>query len=356
MFSVRLIGEFSVWEGAEELPPAPNRTVATLLLGLLANGDAWMSRQEVAKRLYPESDSAHAMVAVRQTLSRIKQWLGQDLIEDRQNCLRLTPGMCEADWDSIGGGLIAPGLNHPWAEAVRRERQTRADEPSDALHDNFARTVESAAKVDSDAARGILVGGFDLVSCLEPQVASRLLGLTEPKHRGVPFAFEHSELRGMLYYNLGAVRLAFRAQMRSFRMASQQKSQAKMARAASWAMFTEIESGSMNAAGAWMERASSFNRVSSMRVLLANAHATFLWNSHRLSEALKVMIGANSHLESVDRAQTVHYWANLALLAAEAGDIGLSNEAQRVAQSRIVPSLDHNFSSTLELSRGDTCF
>jgi hypothetical protein len=315
-----------------------------------------MSRQEIARRLYPESDSSHGLVAVRQTLLRLKGWLGTQVLEEQRGCLRLVEALFEADWtltnirDTIER-LIAPGLNHPWVEVIRLERQRQVGEPSNSLHQEFTRTVETVAEADRDAARCILAGGHEILKSLELPVASRLLGLTEPKHRWDPCAFEHSEMRGQLYYHLGAVKMACKAQARSFRLAGQQRSQSKMARAAALTMFAELESGSMDEAWGWMVRVSTFNRVSSLNLLLVNAHAAFLWNSNRVGEAIEAMIKARATIHSVDRAQTVHYWSNLALLAAEAGNTPLAFEAEGQATSRMVPQLDYNFASTLSLAR-----
>ena len=344
-FAVRLAGEFTVWDEGGERSPAPDRTVATLLIGLLAVGDDWTPRAEVVRRLYPASDADRGGNALRQALFRLRAWLGPEVVEARSGCLRLVPDRFAVEWPAEN---LAPGLDHPWVETIRNEHRTAAPSSPPTHFRDFARAVESAAAVDRDAARGILLGGAALVANMPPEAALRLVGLTRPVHRGEPQAFEHLELKGRLHLQAFALDSAGGTYARAFRLATHQKSAAKAARAAAMLMFVAIESGDMAEAATWLDRCAALSRTAAAKPLLDNARACYLWNANRMDEALLLVKRTAPATDAADRAQWLHYWVNVAALAADSGAVETQFEAEREARRLAVPSLDVAHLRTLE--------
>ena len=345
-FTVGLVGEFSVRANGAELQPPPDRTVAVLLLGLLDGADRWVSRSQVAGLLYPEVSTPAALNALRQTLFRFRKWLGPEVVQSQNNSIRLAPGLCEATWedlDSLTGSTlagIAPGLQHPWADAIRARRAKPRPDSAKTLHADFVRAVASAAGVDKDAARKILIGGSEIAVNLRSEEAAWLLGLTQPTDRRNPLAYEHLALRGFLHAKSGALRLSTEAYVKAYRLACHQRVQSKMAQAAAMAMFMFIECGDMGEAAIWLDRFTVTDRTAPVRLLLANARAAYLWNLNRVQEAAEIMTAAIPLVQAADRAQSVHFWTNLSVLAAEAADVEMQVHADEAARTLAVPAID----------------
>ena len=329
-----------------EMPPAPDRAVATLLLGLMATEGRWISRAEAARRLYPDSDPAAARNALRQALYRLRRWLGREVTESRSGGLRLIPEVAsfvgETAWD---GGM--PWPDHPWADEIR---DACGPSPSLSHFEDLARAVESAAEVDRDAARRILVGGSALVLNMAGDAAGRLMALTRPEDDRAPLAFEHLDLWGNLRLDAFAFVEAEEAYRRAYRIALGRRNVAKAIRAASMSAFVRIEAGDMAKAAVWLDRCEGADGGEASAILLANARAALLWNSGRVAEALESMRRAIPLPDDSRAPHRLHYWTNLAALASEAGDPELAIRADEAARRIVSPSVHLTSLFTLEFA------
>src|ERR1022692_2214141 len=132
-FKVGLRSEFSLWADGQELSVAPNRSVAVLLVGLLDKEECWTSRADLSRLLYPESDTVCALNALRQTLFRLRKWLGEDVTEERFGGIRLIPGVMTSSWpvaritQAMAPEDLAPGRDRPWIDAIRLERRAQRE-------------------------------------------------------------------------------------------------------------------------------------------------------------------------------------------------------------------------------------
>lgn len=355
-WQAKLGGRITVISNGIELGPPENKTVAVLLIGLLSRGADWSSREELARLLYPESDPSSRRAALRQTLFRLRRWLGESALEEVQDRIRLAHGawsydLVMADGEVAPTPMIAPGLAHPWVEALRLKWVPPSTTVEEDYAANFAVAVQTVASKDPDTARSILVGGANLASCLSVDTVGLLLGLTQPKDRRDPFAFEHIEMRCVLYERLGHLREAKAEQIRAYRLASQQRRHDNVIRAGAMLLFLETEDGQMGEAAAWVDYLQNSLNADTKSLFFCNARAAYLWNMHRLDEAVAQMGQAIPRVLSADRATKLHFWTNYAALSAEAGCMELGRDTLMEARSLAVPGLDVLQLTTLDFAQ-----
>jgi hypothetical protein len=351
----KLGGQTTVLSDGVEIGPPENKSVAVLLVGLLSRGPNWSSREELAGRLYPESDLGTRRASLRQSLFRMRKWLGAAALEEARDQVRLAAGswtydLLLANDERASAHMIAPGLIHPWIEELRAEwAPTPAGAPDDGVA-SFAAAVQAAARKDPDTGRRLLVGGALLTDSLSVDLFGTLLGLTQPKDRRDPLAFEHLDLRRSLYQRLGCMREAKAAQLRAYRLASQQRHAAHMISAGAIMLFLEVEDGQLGEAAAWVDYLQNVRNADTKSLLFCNAKAAYLWNMNRLDEAVAQMSQAIRRIPSADRATRLHFWTNFSVLCAEAGRADLGLDALAEARSLAIPGLDIASLLTLNLA------
>jgi tetratricopeptide (TPR) repeat protein len=312
---------------------------------LLFRGTNWSGRNELADLLYPNSDASVRRSSLRQSLLRLKRWLGNEAIEEVQGRIRLaenkwTYDCLLANGEAAPSPMIAPGISHPWIEAVRNELAPIAEPMLADEVESFARAVEETASVDADTARSLLVGGTNLTACLPPDRLGHLLRLTQPKDRRDPLTIDHIELKVGLYDRLGCYRDAKEAQARAYRLASQQHIRDRMIRAGAMMLFYEIEDGQMGEASAWIDHLEQTLKADTRSLLFCNAKAAFLWNMNRLDDAIIQMRQAIRRIPSTDRLTKLHFYTNLTVLYAEARKLDLVDESLAEARSLVIDRLD----------------
>lgn len=147
--------------GADALLAQP-RSTALLVYLVLAQPRDYVSRDTLCLLFWPESDEEHARGALSQALSRIRRYVGPDILESRgKNEVRIAPGSVACDilafeeavaagdhrtaLDLCGGPFLAgfhaphaPGFEE-WAE-IERERLRRL--AVEAARDHARRLIE----------------------------------------------------------------------------------------------------------------------------------------------------------------------------------------------------------------------
>lgn len=350
-------GEFTVEiEGVQQRPP-PNRSVATLLLLLVNESGAWCSRQAVGEMLYPLLAPAKRAGAVRQAIFRLRAWLPTIGLQTEGRQLRLSD-----TWEmsiEMGGGRtatglqIAPDLSHPYVDALRMRLASPTEDASEGPERKLFDTVRSIALTDVEVARQILCSAPQF-ACLLPQSdLTWLLGLTRPQTRGATMACEHEELTAGLHVWMGQLRRARNSYLKAFRIASQIRDPAAIARTSSLVMFTLIELGEMEEAGQWLATLMASDRADSMRLLVLNAKAAFFWNNNQLDEALATMRSARSSVKRATRTEQAHYFSNLAVLEAESGLIDTATQTIAQGEALIQGPQDRGFKFNLLLARAE---
>jgi tetratricopeptide (TPR) repeat protein len=351
----KLGGQFTIFADGVDLGPPENRTVGVLLIGLLSRDPNWSSREELSQLLYPESDPVARRSALRQSLFRLRRLLGTDALEETRDRVRLAESCWTYDFllesgKKASAPMIAPGLTHPWIEAVRLEWAPPTSTTQSQGAADFAAAVQSVARDDPDTARRLLVGGALLTDGLSLDTFGTLLGLTEPKDRRDPLVFEHIQMRRSLYERLGCYTEAKAAQTRAYRLAVQQRHAGHMVSAGALVLFMEIEDGQLGEAAAWVDYLQNALNADTRSLLFCNARAAYLWNMNRLDEAVAQMSQAIRRIPSTDRATRLHFYTNYSVLCAEAGMVELGLDAQAEARALVIPGLDVFQLMTLDLA------
>ncbi len=344
---IEIYDTFTLYREGEEMPPPPDRTVEALLFGLIFQESRWMSRIEIARKLYPTSDDHVAQNALRQSIYRLRQWLGQDVIESKGRLLRLIPQGVLINWpvtnpadiERVDPARIAPWLSHPWANSLRNgltplPAQKRLD-----VEKHLSRAVESALIHDQVAARRILHGGLDVFETLPIAELGRLLRLTQPRTSSDPLAYEHLHCWGEYFGVTGAMLPALDSHKQAFQVAQNLKLRSKSVLSACGVVFAALEIGDTELAKVWLERAKNKCKSSVTLVTVAIAEAAYLWNINCMHEALTTMQEVEPAAVDVERKLSVHYWLNLGVLAAESGDCEASISARAAADKLIISEI-----------------
>ncbi|HWD41587.1 MAG TPA: hypothetical protein VG944_22280 [Fimbriimonas sp.] len=351
---VQLLGTLRVLRDGLDLGPYPNRTSAVLLVGLLSRIDSWMSREEIVQLLYPGQDSATARIALRQSLRRLRGWLGPDSVEIEGSCVRLAPQAWKAELPDPGTGYrIAPDLEHPWMDAIRgswrRLAEGAAMEPP---AKPFQTLVEESSLVSRDLGRSLLIGGAQLTEALLPSVVDHLLEITRPRDRRDYLACEYLEFAARVQMRTARFTDFMNTAARAHRVAVHRRDTSAMARTYAYLLFSSLEAGNLAAARDLIAMAGSPKRPTSSQLLCDTAEAAYHWNCNRLESALAIMQRSDHALEGADRLWQVQYWRNLAVLSAEADAVPLSEEAERQCRQIHLPEVEVNVGLTLDIAKG----
>ena len=346
-------GRIEIWRDGKQMPDPPNRSVAVLLIGLIERGESWSGRDELAQRMYPGESQNKANAALRQSITRIRRWLGNDVIESGDARVRLKDSweldLNFAHGEPATGQRIAPGIRHPWLEEMRLQWSPAPAIPEVRFSQAFAEAVEELSKVDPDTARSTLVGGAALLGILPTTTVARLLGLTHPTDRRDPFSFEQIELETLLLTRMGDLAGAMAAGLRAFRMATHQRSMSLIDRGIAGMLFASIEAGQMSEAKGWLDRIPETERIGKTRLLLSNARAAYAWNQIQFDEALELMKRAERFVTAAERAERLHFWSNYFVLAAEAGRQDQAQECEQRVRELIRCQIDLAACHCLEL-------
>lgn len=356
---LRLGGRYEVRRGNDDLGSPPTQCTATLLAVLALRGEAWTGREECAARLYPDSPQAGALNALRQTLFRLRRWLGPGAIESEEHRLRIAPGAVRVDVHlpdgrEAAGALIAPGIAHPWLEALReRSNGAEVGEEGPGPVAAYLTAVEEVSAVDLDAARCLLVGGREMAQRVDPGRMLELVRRTRPHRRADVCAVEHAELQGELLYRTLALSEAEQAFRRAVRLATHHGDREAVCRTEAMLGFVLLESGRLEDARNVAALLPHPRRGAAGQLMGTSLAAELLWSEGRLSEALKTLEGARPFVESQGRHAKLCYWCNLAVLAAEVGHLEKVQEGRERAAALSNPFVDHWASLMLGLAEGE---
>ena len=115
--SLKIGADLEVRLGGKPLAPAPNRSVAALLVGLADRNGEPISRDEAASRLYRESSRSDARNALRMTLIRLSSWIGSQYVQKDRDRITLL-GRWELT-SAEGRQTYGAGIrSHPWVSEI----------------------------------------------------------------------------------------------------------------------------------------------------------------------------------------------------------------------------------------------
>lgn len=344
-YTLDLAGAFCVSRGNIELGNPPTRLTAVLLLCLASRNDSWSGRDELAQRLYPDQDGHKSTAALRQSISRLKSWLGAAALQIEPTRIRLAPNF----WTIVSLGtegkvlpasLIAPGLNHPWVDELRTS-WTRPESRTLPINNGpFTEAVRQAAALDVGAARSLFHGGEVFFDSLSATDFSELVSITRPMDPSEPLAEEHIYTEALLCQRYPTMAQSLKLLARAYRLAKKKGNAKVMLRSQSMYLFCLIESGAMIDAAECLSHLDGLSQRQDLTLLQMNAKAAYYWNANQYEPALETMLSQVDEADRYDRRQQLHFWTNLTVLAAEANDIGLSEQAEQNARQVLLPGFD----------------
>ncbi len=354
-FVVRLGGRFSVLRDGEILPPPPTQSCGVMLLGLLSSGDAWLGRDSTARKLYPRSNPQAARTALRQTLRRSRSWLGKDAIEADLGHLRLCGSwsidLGLADLAKAEGAQIAPGLDHPWVEEVRRHWSPKKGDLA-ARDRSFVDAVCATARCDVDNARALLLGGSSFLWQLPVSDVAGMLDLTRPIHARVPSYSGYLEVKGLFEMYSCSFDAAVKDLIRAHQVEVKDGQRKNARRIAQSLLFCLLDGGRMEEARQWRLRLLQDYRFDLRSTIAVSAEA---WNRADRGEALEIMRQGESFAPFASRHDRLHFLTNFAILAAESRETALSNELADRCRAEGLSELDNRWNQALSYSQAIQC-
>lgn len=268
---------------------------------------------------------------MRQCLSRLRKWLGADALRESNGAV-----MVRGDWRvdlSIASGEavepedIAPELDHPAVDEIRERWARPAGGTSNAVTTLVA-TLHSVSTADPITGRSLLVAGQSILWDAGAKDVTELLNRLRPASRREPLTVDFLEFRGIVR----SLRCRFDGALACLQGAYQLAKETKVAdadRVAASALFVAVEAGLADEAIRWN---SLVSRPANQLAYSALAAASYAWNQADYPTALNILRSANRLMADTDRASQLHYWSNLAVLAAEAGELTLAEEAADVCR------------------------
>ena len=338
--------------GGSALPAPPARRCTVLLTYLAERYPNWTSRKEIGEAIHPDSTSSKRQGSVRQTLSRLRSWLPDNSIEFEQKNVRLTKPWRLLLGDAEGL-MIAPGLDHPWMDEFRLRHSSEPKAQPQGSERLLFETIASLSKTNPEVARNLLCAAPEIALMLPRSELAWVIGVTKPRSRSEPNAAEHDLLIGESHLAVADIKEAIHSYLRAYKTAVNHRNVTNMARASAQVMFAFLESGDMDSATEWLERLTKADREQSMRLLVLNAKAAFFWNSHLVPEALATLRSAERYATGASRVEKLHYYANLAVLEAEAGDQEAANETIETARAMITDPSHRGFRWNLMIAEAE---
>lgn len=354
-FVVRVGGRFSVLRDGEHLPPPPTQSCGVMLLGLLSSGEAWLDRDSTARKLYPRSNPQAARTALRQTLRRSRSWLGEEAIESDLGHLRLcgtwSIDLGLNDLAKAEGAQIAPGLDHPWVEEIRRDWSPGKGDLA-ARDRSFVDAVCATAKCDVDNARALLLGGSSFLWQLPVADVAGMLDLTRPINSRSPSYSGYLEIRGLFEMYSCSFDSAVKDLIRAHQAELKDGQRKNARRIAQSLLFCLLDGGRMEEARQWRLRLLQDYRADLRSTIAIAAEA---WNRADRGEALEIMREGDSLAPVASRHDRLHFLTNFSILAAEKKEVALSKELADRCHCEGLSELDTRWNLALSYARAIQC-
>lgn len=325
-------GEFLVLRNGDSVGRPPAESVAVLLLALLGDHPDWSDRARLAKDMYPGSEITASQAAFRVALCRLRDWIGEDAIESAPGRIRLA-GEWSVDRSLTNGEMasgcrIAPGINHPIAEEVRRLWSGHQEIVHSDIAESFINSVTSAAATDPDFARSLLVSGFALIESIQSDVVRSLLTITRPKRSEDPFVPEYLDILAIQSIREGDFQTGNACLARGYKLAMRTSNRQAAMRLGYRSVYALIESGFFDEAAEMLAKVEALQRANEYLVENANARATLAWNANKFELAQEQMAQVAKSIDSATRFERLHFLSNYAVFTSELGNWTLTRELQ----------------------------
>lgn len=309
-----------------------------LLCGLANRGQAWSSREEVAKKLYPGSDRERRANALRQCIFRLRQWLGDSILQTEGDRIRLYPGKFSIDLSFEDGteanpGQIAPGLHHDWIDEIRLAKGPRSEEARIPLMKGFTDSVRQIASYDPDAARGLFVSAANLSDHFSLEDWILITSAVRPSSDSDPHAADYYAMGAWMVYKNGLFDEAIRQANLALHCKPSRKTAISMATMLFYAAIERCdERGGVDA-----RRLLNDLRWNDGQDAIGMC---LFWNSGESHEAIAARNRMMASAHKFSRTEKLHFWLNAAYFSADVGDVSASDDALTEASSLITEQSD----------------
>lgn len=323
MYEVSLSPRLEVKRNGAPVGAPPTKSVGELVRLLATTFPRATERKAAALRLYAGSTDAKALNALRQTVHRLRVWLGPDALT--------------ADYRYIGLATDRWVVNRTDSPTEPPEAQVP---PGEAVAASFRDLLINLAGLDPEEARAMLSNGRVILDSLPIGVLIGLLKQTAPHSARDHFAYEHLAATARYHHRTCQFSKSLSAHQRVFRFAEQNRRYSLGSLAASWILFNLVEMGDMASAMDWLPTVVGSDRTNAGKLFAANARACFMWNGMDLEGAGEQFGRASRLIHLASRTDQAHYWSNYAVFLAEAGMFGEAPNAIAKAWDLIIPGLD----------------
>jgi hypothetical protein len=324
--------------------------VASLFLGLLHDAPNWSDRPDLARRL-SASDGAF-----RLALHRLRDWLGSDCVEGQTRRVRLADAwqldLALASGEPATGTMIAPGIHNPLVDDLRRRWSPTPMEQEVATAHAFRESVTTAAQLDPDMARGLLVAGARITDVMPTADVAQLLSATRPRNREAPYFAEYCCLNGLLLSRQGAIPQAITVFEKGFRQATRNRARSLAANLSYLIAYALVEAGDFARASYWVGCLDALRRPSELILEAANTKAVLAWNANDQRTAASLMEGVLPDLARASHLERLRFYGNYAVLQSELGELNLAQELLARGMEEASPELDRVFWSIRDLLVG----
>lgn len=328
--------------------PYPTKATAELLLILAASAPKLVHRAELASKIHPSLDQGRASNALRQTLFRLRKWLGADLVVSRKGYLGL-----------VGGWHVEPAVAEPSASFATSMEPTQSwvdfspAPPGSANPSALYQLVMSLAAQDADVAREILVSASTLLeSCRFTQV-QEMFRACKPQRASSPRASEYYILRSQQNIRSCQMATGVKDAETAYQIARHNNRRTLLAQCLSNCLFACLEAARMEESTFWLQRLHDFQSVISTRLLTINAEFAYHWNSGNIHQAVKAMGRGLAQMNTANRRSQLHFFSNASVFCAEIGEIGQAIQFLDSAKGLLMPTLDALFSLTILLAEAE---
>lgn len=329
----------------QEVGVAPNERVAALAMLIGQRAGDCVPRRALARQIHPSSEVSDPMGALRQTLLRLRNWLGRDVLAADAKSISAV-GRWTIETAVRENEFPASAYRHPVFEPYRAK--TDVDGLPKVLR-QFDEAVRSVALVDRAEARGMLVGAQGVIRSFPPAAMLDLLEVTRPQRPSDILAFEHAELTCWALTAACLLDEAEEVMRRALANARRLKRPAQVARALALLLFNALETGNLKYADQLLGTISG--EFGHHRLLVDNAMIAHAWNTGRLDRALEMARERGRTIRKETVSDRVHFWSNMAMLAAEAGDVQTAIQSALAGESLLAEGLHAQARWNLRLAR-----
>ncbi|QYK53447.1 MAG: hypothetical protein KF824_00825 [Fimbriimonadaceae bacterium] len=352
---LQLGGQFNVLLAGKDLGPPPSSAVAVLLLVLAFNND-WVPRSELESKLHPNTDPKAQSNSFRQTLFRLKKWIGSDQIRVESRRIRLNAPwlmrIANSSGELVTASRIAAGIDHPWMDELRQQFASRFGAIGSTEHSHFYNMLQGLSESDREIGRAVLTSGAHLLEAHSQAEVLNIFAALRPRRGMEVYSAEFYLERSKCAMRFGSFDSAVNYALRAFRIAQKKRQSAVSAQSAAYLMFWLLEKGEETESQEWLGTLKKMERTPLTRTLVRNAELAFYWNAGDFDQASSIMESIElSSLPSSTRSEQLHYWANASLFFAEREDAIRSGNCLLKAKELIQPKLDFTSDQMLELSQ-----